>query len=88
VCARARASAVPPRTPGRAASKPRPSASTIVRAAGPKAAHTPSIVATRAVFHAPMFALNADADRNACAPKPHAVHAGQARARTVSGFGF
>jgi hypothetical protein len=32
-------------------------------------------VVTAAVFHAPMFALNADADWNACAPKPHAVDA-------------
>jgi hypothetical protein len=30
---------------------------------------------TDAVFHAPMFALNAAADSNACAPRPHAVHA-------------
>ena len=62
VCARARASAVPPHTTGRAAPKPRPSASAIVRAAGPGAAHTEDNVVTRAVFHAPMFALNADAD--------------------------
>ena len=45
---------------------------------------------TDAVFHAPMFALNADANKepNACAPKPHAVHAdGQGLARSrVSGF--
>ncbi len=39
----------------------RPSASAIVRAAGPEATHTPLKVDTRAVFHAPMFALNADA---------------------------
>ena len=31
-----------------------------------EAAHTPTNDVTRAVFHAPMFALNADADRNAC----------------------
>jgi hypothetical protein len=30
---------------------------------------------TRAVFHAPMFALNADGPMNACEPKPHAVDA-------------
>jgi hypothetical protein len=37
---------------------------------------------TDAVFHAPMLALNADADRNTCAPRPHAVHAdGQGLAR-------
>jgi hypothetical protein len=30
---------------------------------------------TDAVFQAPMSALNADAERNACAPKPHAVDA-------------
>ncbi len=48
----------------------RPSASAVVRAAGPRAAHTPCNEATRAVFHAPMFALNADAELNACAPKP------------------
>ena len=37
---------------------------------------------TAAVFHAPIFALNADADWNACEPnhkrlraEPHAVHA-------------
>jgi hypothetical protein len=39
----------------------RPSASAIVRAAGPGAAHTSDNEVTRAVFHAPMFALNADA---------------------------
>jgi hypothetical protein len=60
-----------------------------VRAAGPGAAHTEFIVVTAAVFHAPMFALNADAELNACAPKPHAVHAdghGLARFR-ASGSG-
>jgi hypothetical protein len=30
---------------------------------------------TLAVFHAPMLALNRDAQKNTCAPKPHAVHA-------------
>ena len=52
-----------------------------------RAAHTPYNAVTRAVFHAPMFALNADAE-NACAPKPHAVNAdGQGLARfRVSGL--
>ncbi len=60
----------------------RPSASAIVRAAGPGAAHTWFNAVTDAVFHAPMSALNADAEENACAPKPHAVHAdGQGLAR-------
>ncbi len=38
----------------------RPSASAIVRAAGPRAAHTACNVVTDAVFQPPMFALNAD----------------------------
>ena len=60
----------------------RPSASAVVHAAGSGAAHTWFNVVTRAVFHAPMFALNADAEPNACAPKPHAVDAdGQGLAR-------
>jgi hypothetical protein len=51
------------------------------RAAGPeRAAHTDSNVVTDAVFHAPMFALNADADWNACAPRPPAVDADGRRA--------
>jgi hypothetical protein len=33
-----------------------------VRAAGPQAAHTEDNEVTDAVFHAPMFALNADAE--------------------------
>ena len=53
----------------------RPSASAVVRATRPGAAYTEDNVVTRAVFHAPMLALNADAAENACAPKPHAVHA-------------
>ncbi len=59
-----------------------------MRAAGPRAAHTQYNVVTDAVFHAPMLALNADAERNACEPKPHAVDAdGQGLARCrVSGF--
>ena len=35
-----------------------------------RAAHTLSNVVTAAVFHAPMFALNAAAYMNACEPKP------------------
>ncbi len=66
----------------------RPSASAIVRAAGPEAAHTPFNVVTRAVFHAPMFALNADAETNACVPKPHAVDADGQRLAPFSFSGF
>jgi hypothetical protein len=40
-----------------------------------KAAHTEDKSVTRAVFHAPMFALNAAAEANACEPKPPAVDA-------------
>ncbi len=40
----------------------RPSASAIVRAAGPGAAHTWDNVVTEAVFHAPMLTLNTDAE--------------------------
>jgi hypothetical protein len=36
----------------------------------PKAALTKRHDVTRAVFHAPMFALNAFVDWNACAPRP------------------
>ena len=43
----------------------RPSASAVVRAAGPGAAHTLAMFDTDAVFHAPMFALNAVAEANA-----------------------
>ncbi len=46
----------------------RPSASAVVRATGPRAAHTEAMFDTDAVFHAPMFALNAHADWNACEP--------------------
>ncbi len=52
----------------------RPSASAIVRAAGPGAAHTWDNVVTRAVFQSHILTLNAFADWNACARKPHAVH--------------
>jgi hypothetical protein len=38
------------------------------RAAGRTAAHTEEKEVTDAVFHAPMFALNADAIWNACEP--------------------
>jgi hypothetical protein len=66
----------------------RPSASAIVCAAGPRAAHTLYNEVTDAVFHAPMFALNF-APTNACAPKSHAVDAdGQGLARfRASGSG-
>ena len=36
-------------------------------------AHTQVNVVTDAVFHAPMFALNADASRNACEPTTRGV---------------
>jgi hypothetical protein len=52
---------------GRACVGDRPSA---VRrgARGPEAAHTLDNVVTEAMFHAPMLALNAVAERNACEP--------------------
>ena len=88
-CTRARASAVPLCT----TAVPHRTAAEHIRlrwrAPGRKRrTHTWYKLETRAVFHAPMFALNADADWNACAPKPHAVHAdGQGLARfRVSGF--
>ncbi len=89
MCARMRASAVPPRTTGRAASMPRRARAPQCAPPGREAAHTWDNVVTAAVFHAPMFALKADAELNACAPKPHAVDAdGQGLARfRVSGFG-
>jgi hypothetical protein len=40
----------------------------VARRRAEKAAHTEDNVVTAAVFHAPMFALNADAYWNACAP--------------------
>ncbi len=73
---RERASGAPPRTTARAASntrRARPSSGGAPPGAG-KAAHTCCNVVTDAVFHAPMFALNADAESNACAPEPPAVH--------------
>jgi hypothetical protein len=66
---RARASAAPPRTTARAASttrRTRPARGGALP--GPEAAHTSANEVTRAVFHAPMFALNADAYWNACEP--------------------
>ena len=87
VCARARiGGAAAHNRPHRI--EARPSASAIVRAAEPGAAHTWYNVVTDAVFHAAIIALNADAEANACAPKPHAVHAdGQGLARLrVSGL--
>jgi hypothetical protein len=46
----------------------------VARSWARKAVHTDTIFDTRAVFHAPMFALNA-VILNTCAPKPHTVHA-------------
>jgi hypothetical protein len=66
---RAHISAAPPRTTAAHASTTDRAQSAAVRA-GPKVAHTASIVVTRAVFHAPMFALKADVERNACEPRP------------------
>jgi hypothetical protein len=70
----------PPRTTARAALTTRPSASRprwrAARAG--KAAHTQCNVVTDAVFHAPMFALNAHAVRNACEPShPRSTPAGR-----------
>jgi hypothetical protein len=46
-----------------------------------RAAHTKDNVVTAAVFHAPMFALNADADWNACEPNhPRSTADGKALA--------
>ena len=59
--ARAHASAAPPRTTAAHASATDRAQSAAVRA-GPKAAHTWDNVVTEAVFHAPMFALKADAE--------------------------
>jgi hypothetical protein len=64
---RRRRAQVPHRTaPHR--TEPRNSAPAAVARRRPKAAHTISNVRTRAVFHAPMFALNAVADLNAYKP--------------------
>ncbi len=70
----ARASAAPPRTSTTPHRAPAERVPRRWRAAAPKAAHTEDNVVTDAVFHAPMFALNATAPENACEPKPHAVH--------------
>ena len=59
--ARAHASVAPPRTTAAHASATDRAQSAAVRA-GPKAAHTLDNVVTEAVFHAPMFALKADAE--------------------------
>ncbi len=53
--------AAPYRTPTKRISAPR-------NAPPAKTAHTSHMSTTRAVFHAPMFALNADAEPNACGP--------------------
>jgi hypothetical protein len=58
--------AVPPHTPPRHI-EDRPSASAALRAPA-ETAHTLENDVTQAVFHAPMFALKAVADRNACKP--------------------
>jgi hypothetical protein len=42
--------------------------STLIAHRRPKAAHTDSNVVTAAVFHEPMFALNAVAALNVCEP--------------------
>ncbi len=67
---RARAPAAPPRTTARAASTTGPSASRpqLRAARAGQAGHTEDKSVSAAVFHAPMFALNADAEKNACEP--------------------
>ncbi len=73
----------PPRTTARAAPmtrRARPARGGAPPGAG-KAAHTWDNEVIDAVFHAPMFALNADACENACAPTPHAVHSRREGAR-------
>jgi hypothetical protein len=65
--ARAETSAPPPRTTAAHASATDRAQSAAVRA-GPEAAHTEDKSVTEAVFHAPMFALKADAEANACEP--------------------
>ncbi len=66
---RAHASAAPPRATAAHASATDRAQSAAVRA-GPEAAHTLDNVVTEAVFHAPMFALKADAESKACEPRP------------------
>jgi hypothetical protein len=67
---RQRASAVPPRATARAASNTRRArpARGGARPGPERPAHTLAMFDTDAMFHAPMFALNAAADRNACKP--------------------
>jgi hypothetical protein len=62
---RADTSAAPPRATAAHASATDRAQSAAVRA-GPRAAHTKDKPVTEAVFHAPMFALKADADWNTC----------------------
>jgi hypothetical protein len=78
----AHTSAAPPRTTAAHASTTDRARSAAVRA-GPGAAHTRYNVVTEAVFHAPMFALKADAELNACEPRPRrsSAAAGSARMR-------
>jgi hypothetical protein len=60
--------AAPPRTTAAHAPATGRAQSAAVRA-GPEAAHTKDKSIIRAVFHAPMFALKADAEANACEPR-------------------
>jgi hypothetical protein len=79
--ARAHTSAAPPSTTAAHASTTGPAQSTAVHA-GPEAAHTKDKPVTEAVFHAPMFALKADADWNTCEPRTRrSAAAGSARTR-------
>ena len=65
---------------GRAASKTRRAHPSRWLATGRRAAHTLQISLTRAVFHAPMFALNAIASENACEPsRKRSTPTGRAR---------
>jgi hypothetical protein len=61
----------------------RPSASAAVVRGRPKAAHTLDMSETRAVFHAPMFELKADATPNACEPNHAAARLRAPRRRKV-----
>jgi hypothetical protein len=88
---RADTSAAPPRATAAHASVTDRAQSAAVRA-GPEAAYTKDKPVTEAVFHAPMFALKADAELNACEPRPrrsaaagkcsHALARMRARPRT------
>jgi hypothetical protein len=74
-------SAAPRRTTAAHASTTGRAQSTAVRA-GPEAAHTRDKSVTRAEFHAPIFALKADAESNACEPRTRrSAAAGSARTR-------